>query len=145
MGHKWEVAEIRNRMLYDFHQTQCSKKPGSTHATYLLDGVPTMAKGTQANGQDQSREDVHMQSSPFLSSSMPQLEHGMDETSQRSVLLAREEDVEGKMSTRSVNLVYECDQAMLTADNLVPEAKARFERLHSIHIYSLGPSFVQVS
>ncbi|KAK4696138.1 DNA polymerase delta subunit 3, partial [Lecanoromycetidae sp. Uapishka_2] len=111
------VSKTSNRMLYEFHQTQISKKPGSIHATYLLDGLLMTANGTHTNGHGQDGEDVHMQSSPYMSSSMPQGEPEEGEAPQRSIILAREAD--------------------LTA------AKERFERIHSIHVYSLGPSSVQ--
>lgn len=89
-------------MLYEFHQTQASEKPGSVHATYLVDGIPIVAKKHSTNGHQQEGEDVHMQSSPYMSSSMPQAEQEEDEVPQRSIMLVREGDLEGKMRTCSV-------------------------------------------
>lgn len=86
-------------MLYDFHQTQATKQPSSVHATYLLDGEPIISKRTRADGHQQAGTDVHMQSSPFMSSSMPQEEQEEDGVPQRSIILAREEDLQGKLGT----------------------------------------------
>jgi DNA polymerase delta subunit 3 len=142
VGHRQEVAEACHRMLYEFHQTQYSKKPGSVHATYLLDGNAVATKETPVNEHQQHGEDVHMESSPYVSSSMPQAEQKEDGVPQTNIILVREEDLQGKMNIWSVRFVYKWGQA--TADGSILAAKARFERIHSIHIYSLGPSSVQV-
>lgn len=84
------------RMLYDFHRSQTSKKPGSVHATYLLDGVPPNSREPSVNGNQQDGEDVHMQSSPYMSSSMPQGEDEDNVIPYRKIILAREADLEGR-------------------------------------------------
>ena len=104
-------------MLYDFHKKQNAKKSGSVHATYLLDGTPKTASESQPNGHQADGEDAHMQSSPFMSSAVPQEEKAEEAVPSRSVVLAREEDLVA--------------------------AKAKFERIHSIHIYSLQPNTLQ--
>ena len=83
-------------MLYEFHHAQNSKKTGSVHATYLLDGVPQVVKEPNGTGYQPDSEDVHMQSSPYMSSSMPQEEDEEDRVPSRKITLAREEDVNGK-------------------------------------------------
>ena len=84
------------RMLFDFHQTQNSRKPGTVHATYLLDGVSLPSYELTVNGTQSDGEDVHMRSSPYMSSSMPQEGHDEKRIPTRKVMLAREEDLEGK-------------------------------------------------
>lgn len=109
-------------MLYEFHRKQNSKKPGSVHATYLITGTrkqqPQVA--TQANGvhSQESGEDgdTVMQSSPPLpSSSAPQPEE--------------EEEDQAPISIRTVLLVKE---------ERLEQAKATFERIMGIHVYSLA-------
>ena len=82
-------------MLYDFHQRQTLKKPGSVHATYLVDGIPTITKAHSANGQAGDGEDAYMQSSPVMSSSLPQEETEEYSIPSKSIVLAREEDLQG--------------------------------------------------
>lgn len=82
-------------MLYDFHQQQNAKKPGTVHATYLVSGTKSnethVAVGDQKDG-----EDNYMQSSPFVSSSMAQPNEGTGESSVLSISLVKEEDLESR-------------------------------------------------
>jgi DNA polymerase delta subunit 3 len=83
-------------MLYDFHQKQNAKKPGTIHATYLLSGTKRPEDLIPLNGDaKKDGEDDYMQSSPFMNSSMPQLED-TGESSVLSITLVREEDLEGE-------------------------------------------------
>jgi DNA polymerase delta subunit 3 len=83
-------------MLYDFYQKQNAKKPGTIHATYLLSGTKRPEDLIPLNGDaKKDGEDDYMQSSPFMNSSMPQLE-GTGESSVLSITLVREEDLEGE-------------------------------------------------
>jgi DNA polymerase delta subunit 3 len=82
-------------MLYEFHQNQNAKKPGTVHATYLLAGT----KSKEINGTDGAQkdgEDEYMQSSPFVSGSMPQPTEETEEISVLSVSLVKEEDLESE-------------------------------------------------
>ncbi|KAK0512148.1 hypothetical protein JMJ35_005276 [Cladonia borealis] len=110
-------SNVAKKMLYDFHQRQTSKKPGSVHATYLVDGIPTITKAHSTNGQTGDGEDAYMQNSPVMSSSLPQEETEEYTIPSKSIMLAREEDLQA--------------------------VKSKFARIRSVHIYSLGPSFVQ--
>lgn len=84
------------RMLYDFHHNQNAKKPGTVHATYLLGGTKRFEAPIASNGgPKKDGEDDYMQSSPFVSSSMPQPEDGTGESSVLSITLVREENLEG--------------------------------------------------
>jgi DNA polymerase delta subunit 3 len=84
-------------MLYEFHQHQNAKKPGTIHATYLLSGMKRPEGPMALNGgAKKDGEDDYMQSSPFMSSSMPQPEDGTGESSVLSITLVREEELEGE-------------------------------------------------
>ena len=81
-----------SRMLYEFHQQQNAKKPGTIHATYLISGTKLKEISVRAGHKD--GEDEYMQSSPFMSSSLPQPSEETGETSVLSISLVREEDLE---------------------------------------------------
>ncbi|MCJ1249775.1 hypothetical protein MMC30_007001 [Trapelia coarctata] len=110
---------VAKRILYDFHQKQTSKKAGSVHATYLVSGM--QAVNPASNGVHETDEDTPMQSSPFMSSSMPHQDVDEHVAVMRVMTLAREEHLEGKEAA----------------------AKAKYETISSIHIYSLEPSTIQ--
>lgn len=85
-----------NRMLYAFHSQQNAKKPGAVHATYLVSGTKRKETLVITNGgATKDGEDDYMQSSPFMSSSMPQPEEDTGETSVLSISLVREEELDG--------------------------------------------------
>lgn len=86
---------IRIRMLYDFHQKQNLKKPGTIHATYLLSGTKRPEDLITLNEPKKDGEDEYMQSSPFMSSSMPLAVDSTGESSLLSITLVKEEDLEG--------------------------------------------------
>ena len=82
-------------MLYEFHSQQNAKKPGTVHATYLVSGTQRKETPVVTNGgAKKDGEDDYMQSSPFMSSSMPQPEENTGETSVLSISLVREEELE---------------------------------------------------
>lgn len=109
-------------MLYEFHRKQNSKKPGSVHATYLISGSKRSTAPTSTQSQDNDGEDSTMRSSPPLpSSSFQRPDEQEDSKPIHAVTLVREEHLE--------------------------EAKAQFESISGMHIYSLqvnGVSDVQV-
>ncbi|KAL8779539.1 MAG: hypothetical protein Q9194_001391 [Teloschistes cf. exilis] len=81
---------------YVTSEQENSKKPGSIHAVYLVCGFVSAAPSapsTQLEHKD--GEDVSMQSSPFMSSSMPQKEEDDEFSTAKTVVLCREEDLEG--------------------------------------------------
>jgi DNA polymerase delta subunit 3 len=103
------------RMLFEFHQKQNAKKPGSVHATYLITGTRLPPKSQQSNNaESQDSEDAVMQSSPPIPN--------------RSAPQAAEEDVEAT-PIRSLLLVKE---------EHLQKAKATFEQITGIHVYSLA-------
>lgn len=87
-------------MLYDFHRTENAKRPGSVHATYVITGVQKASEkqpatnGTPAKDGRDGADDI-MQSSPYLSSSMPQQDSLHESVETVSIILAREEDLAG--------------------------------------------------
>ena len=93
-----EIADPMIRMLYEFYITQRTKTPESINATYLLDGVPRAPKQSPVNGHQQSEEDTHMQSSPYMSSSVPPQDDQEAAIPSRNIILVKEEDLECKMS-----------------------------------------------
>lgn len=84
-------------MLFDFHKQQNSKKPGSVHAVHLVCGLAAGSSSAVSTQDVQADgEDAHMQSSPFMSSSMPQKDDNDEEPpAVRSIAICREEDLEG--------------------------------------------------
>ena len=91
-----ELADLSIRLLYEFYSTQTTKKPGSIYATYLLDGIPRPVRESSVNEHQHDGEDIRMQSSPYMSSSMSHHEDQEDAIPSRSIVLANEEDLEGK-------------------------------------------------
>ena len=85
-------------MLYEFHQNENSKKPNSVNATYVITGVQQLPEPPATNGNandfDGDGDDV-MQSSPYISSSMPNQDEVIDSIHTTSIILVREEDLEG--------------------------------------------------
>lgn len=120
-------------MLYDFHHGQNARKPGSVHATYIVDGKPRKLQEVGLNEDSRNGEDEHMQSSPFMSSSMPQEGAEEDTLPVRKITLAREEDLEGRRSNEIVN---PRSLDMLKTD-LMPMATSRQKRFraHLLHTY----------
>lgn len=82
-------------MLYEFHLHENGKKPGCVRATYLLSGVrPSLEAPESRHDHGKDGEDETMQSSPFMSSSMPQPEHMAQKMMVNSIVLVREEELE---------------------------------------------------
>ncbi|KAI9873671.1 MAG: hypothetical protein M1830_010730 [Pleopsidium flavum] len=107
-------SNVAKEMLYEFHRQQTAKKPGSVHATYLVSGTKRRIASTEyGDVHSKVAEDEYMQSSPFMSSSVPHHDNMNEPVSTRSIALVREEDLEG--------------------------VKAQFEGVDFIHIYSLQP------
>lgn len=119
-------------MLYEFYHTQTTKKPGSINATYLLDGVPGARKESSVNAHQRDGDDTHIQSSPYMSSSMPHQEDQVEAVPSRSIILAKEEDLEGKMGMRVVGSVY-FTASELSAEKSV-SGKGRFQA-NTLHTY----------
>jgi DNA polymerase delta subunit 3 len=72
------------------------KKPQSVHATYLISGIQNPPEPPATNGHANDEDEI-MQSSPYLPSSMPNQEVVSDPVRIASVILARDEDLEGAL------------------------------------------------
>ncbi|KAF1994816.1 hypothetical protein P154DRAFT_501321 [Amniculicola lignicola CBS 123094] len=110
-------THVAKQMLYEFHSKQNAKKPNSIHATYLLTGKKRIEEHN--NGvHKKDGDDTFMHSSPYMSSMPEPEEPEPDEsTPSTSIVLVREEELE--------------------------VTKAEFEKITSIHIYSLEPGPLQ--
>jgi DNA polymerase delta subunit 3 len=128
------------RILYAFHRKQTSLKPGSIHATYLLCGYKIPVESGPVNGKVmQDGEDTVMQSSPYMSSQG----HGEQEAveiREKTISVVREGDLEGEKLEKGVSMMADLEQLM---DDV--EARRSYERITSIHIYSLEPAPLQVN
>ncbi|OJJ88456.1 uncharacterized protein ASPGLDRAFT_54511 [Aspergillus glaucus CBS 516.65] len=111
-------SHVAKRMLYDFHHNENSKKPNSVNATYVITGVqhPSEPHATNGDAHESDGDDI-MQSSPYISSSMPNQDAAADTVTGSSIILVREEDLE--------------------------DAKLTFRSISSIHVYSLQPAVLQ--
>jgi DNA polymerase delta subunit 3 len=83
-----------HRILYEFHRNENAKKPQTVHATYVISGIQKAPEPAPTNGHADD-EDEMMQSSPYLPSSMPNQDATSDSIRTASIVLAREEDLEG--------------------------------------------------
>jgi DNA polymerase delta subunit 3 len=81
-------------MLYDFHRRQNGRKPGSVHATYLVTGEQAVPVADAQNGQVDAEEDMPVQSSPYMSSSMPMQDEDPEAPMMKVITLVREEHLE---------------------------------------------------
>ena len=89
-------------MLFDFHKSQNKLKPASVHACYLLDGIFKSDQETSGQAQGHSDNDTPMQSSPFMSSSMPQHEDEQLVIPVRRIVLVKEEQLNGEPFPKSL-------------------------------------------
>ena len=80
-------------MLYQFHTNQNAKKPGSVHATFLISGIQA-PKANVSGTTIEVYDDVHMQSSPFMSSSIPQQDAEEDVRLLKVMTLVQEEHLD---------------------------------------------------
>lgn len=96
-------------MLYEFYHEQNKRKPGSVYATYIVSGTKKrveIANGTtKTNGKPD--EDEPMPSSPPLPSSsmagpsqQESVESEHEQVKVRTITLAREENLDGKVTCR---------------------------------------------
>lgn len=87
---------LQYRVLYEFHRNENAKKPQSVHATYVISGFQN-PQPTTTNGHSNDEDEV-MQSSPYMPSSMPNQEPVSHTSRITSIILAREEDLDGRRS-----------------------------------------------
>jgi DNA polymerase delta subunit 3 len=93
----WIGTDIfKYRVLYEFHRNENAKKPATVHATYIISGIQKAPEPAPTNGHAND-EDEMMQSSPYLPSSMPNEDEASDSIRTASIILVREEDLEGSL------------------------------------------------
>ncbi|KAI1838990.1 hypothetical protein DTO027I6_3326 [Penicillium roqueforti] len=102
-------ADRAKHIMFEFHRNENAKKPKTVHATYVISGIQKAPEPTPTNGHADD-EDEMMQSSPYSTGSLPD-EDASDSIRTTSIILAREEDLE--------------------------DAKATFQSISTIHVYSL--------
>lgn len=84
-------------MLFQFHRQQNGKKPGTVYATYLVSGTKRKEEPVIINTEmTKDGDDEYMQSSPFMNSSIPQMDDITGETSVLSISLIGEDRLDGK-------------------------------------------------
>ena len=133
-----ELADLSTRMLYEFYSTQMIEDPGSIHATYLMDGASKPPDKSTINGHQHDGEDIHMQSSPYMSSSMGHEEDQEEAVTSRRIILANEDDLEGKMGVQFMKSFYFAAFRLSTAEKRVScEGKIQSNTFHSY--LQLGP------
>ena len=82
-------------MLFDFHKSQNKRKSRSVVATYLVDGVlRTEAEQPPEPTKETTNGDVHMPSSPFMSSAPQPVDNGST-IFVKQISLVLEEHLEG--------------------------------------------------
>lgn len=81
-------------MLFEFHHNENAKKPQSVHATYVISGIQKPPEPAPTNGHTDDDDEI-MQSSSYLPSSMPNQDAASDSVRIASIVLAREDDLEG--------------------------------------------------
>ena len=106
-------------MLFEFHQQQNRKKPGTVHASYLIAGKKLLAGQPKTPyGGDVEGEAGYIGSSP----------------PSRSTPHAGAQEPSEDIPTLSVTLVREGD---------LEQARKNYESISSIHVYCLGPSLMK--
>jgi DNA polymerase delta subunit 3 len=83
-------------ILFEFHRNENAKKPQTVHATYVISGIQKAPEPAPTNGNADD-EDETMQSSPYLLSSMPNQDTDSASLRTASIVLVREEDLEGTL------------------------------------------------
>ena len=136
-------SNAAKRMLYDFYHLQNAKTSGSVYACYLLDGIRKPHEKAITNGHQIDGEDLHMQSSPFISS-MPQQDQDEKGISTKCISLVTEEDLEGGEIDAAITAIC-LSACVISLIRYFSAVKSAYEHITSIHVYSLSPTSLQVS
>ncbi|RJE18611.1 hypothetical protein PHISCL_09056 [Aspergillus sclerotialis] len=113
-------STLAKQMLYEFHRTENAKKFNSVNATYVITGFQKPPESLPPHGnlsQDNNGDDDAMQSSSYISSSMPTQDVVVEPGAIAAIVLVRGEELD--------------------------EAKAMFQAISSIHVYSLQPAVLE--
>lgn len=117
-------------MLYEFYEHENKKKAGSIYATYIVSGVKKLAKDPvttngHTNGDRDEDESMPPSSPPPFTSSMLDPSQGERKEHQK------------ERFTVPVTTI------MLVREELLEETKAQYEKITSIHFYSISPHRIQ--
>jgi DNA polymerase delta subunit 3 len=121
-------VNVAKCMLFDFHKNENKKKPGSVYATYLLSGVKRAsqpAKSTNGHTNEEGDDPMPPSSPPPFTSSM------MDPAKEESG-----SDEEERFTVPVTTI-------MLAREELLESTKVQYEKITSIHVYSLSPHRIQ--
>lgn len=116
-------------MLYEFYEHENKKRAGSLYATYILSGVKKPLQPPEVTNGDTNRHEDDHEMPP---SSPPPLTSSMLDPSKEEV--ADEQDERFRVPVTTISLVRE--------DSL-ESTKAQYEKISSIHLYSLSPYRIQ--
>ena len=92
-----DINCAHHSLLFEFHRNENAKRPKSVHATYVISGTQKPPELPTANNHVNDDDEI-MPSSPYLPSSMPNQDTMPSSNPIASIILAREEDLEGKMT-----------------------------------------------
>jgi DNA polymerase delta subunit 3 len=113
-------------MLYEFYEHENKKKAGSIYATYILSGVKKSAEDTlNTNGHTNG----HKEEDESIPPSSPPLMLDPSEEEQKNHQEAR-----FQVPVTTITLVRE---------ELLDETRAQYEKITSIHLYSISPHRIQ--
>lgn len=105
IGFGADIDTLLHSILFEFHRNENAKKPKTVHATYVISGIQKAPEPTPTNGHADD-EDEMMQSSPYSTGSLPD-EDASDSIRTTSIILAREEDLEGTQIRLGDELITE--------------------------------------
>ncbi|CAI7568668.1 unnamed protein product [Penicillium bialowiezense] len=120
-------ANRAKQILFEFHRNENAKKPATVHATYIISGIQKTPEPAPTNGKAIDEDEV-MASSPYLPSSMPNQGEASDSFTTASIVLVREEDLEGGQ----VRAVFEIlEPAVLPDMNVLVDASRESASTHA--------------
>ena len=123
-------VNVAKCMLHEFYERENKKNAGSVYATYILSGIKKSAKAPEGtNGTTNEHKDEDDQMPP---SSPPPFTSSMLDPSQEE--RADEQDENFRVPVTTITLVRE---------ELFENMKAQYEKITSIHLYSLSPHRIQ--
>ena len=139
------------RLLHEFYIQQTATNLSGLCATYLVSGTTIGSEKPVFNnaGRDDIK-DRNLRSSPFMSSPVQHVSSLEERPYSKTVTLVRKHDLEGEMC-RQILLQFSpisflCQVYYLERwlKHHFLAIKANYQQISSVHIYSVGPSIIQV-
>ena len=137
------------RLLHEFYIQQRPENSDSLCATYLVSGRAIDSEKPVFNnaGRDDIK-DRNIRSSPFLSSPVQRGNSPEERPYSKTVTLVRKHDLEGGMciyySSARFHFSVRFPVSKFYWSIIFLAVEANYQELSSIHIYSLGPTSIQV-